>query len=111
QPYESEIDNLRWINTEPLPMDRSLLRNSTQEDWVREAKFIQDHLTEEVIDQAFLTVPKEVGDATVEKIIPLLKSRLERLVTTAKDYYKILDRVAILHATDKDDYIEVIRTA
>src|SRR5690606_14629673 len=58
-----------------------------------------------------LTVPQEVRAASIEKIKPLLMSRLEGLVTTAKDYYKIVDRVAILHATDKDDYIEVMRTA
>lgn len=111
QTYKSEIDNLRWINSAALPMDRSLVRNSTQEDWVKEAEFIQDHLSENVIDEAFLTVPDEVRDATVNEIKPLLMSRLEGLVKTAKGYYKILDRVAILHATDKDDYIEVIRSA
>ena len=110
QPYGPEIDNLRWINTEPLPMDRSLIKNSTEEDWVREAEFIQNHLSEDVIDRAFLTVPKEVRDSTVNKIKPLLMSRLDGLVRTAEDYYRILDKVAILHATDKDDYIEVIRS-
>ncbi|WP_417363953.1 metallophosphoesterase [Galbibacter sp.] len=110
QPYGPEIDHLRWINTEPLPMDRALIRNSDQEDWVREAKFIQYHLTEQVIDQAFMTVPAEVREETMKKVKPLLMQRLDGLVTTAKDYYKLVDKVAILHATDKDDYIEVIRS-
>lgn len=111
QPYEPEIDHLKWINTEPLPMDRSLVRNSTQEDWIKEAQFIQDHLSEQVIDKAFMAFPEQVRDSSKQKIKPILMSRLQGLVTTAKEYYKILDRVAILHATDKDDYIEVIRTA
>lgn len=110
QPYRAEIDHLRWINTEPLPMDRALIRNSGQKDWEREAKFIQDHLTEEVVDQAFMTVPAEVREATKKKIKPLLMQRLDGLVNTAKDYYRLVDKVAILHATDKDDYIEVIRS-
>src|SRR5690606_6534631 len=78
-------------------------------DWLKEARFLQDNITDEVIDKAFTKVPKEVQDASLEEIKQNLKGRKANLQDIAKRYYKHLNELVILTATDKDDYIEVTR--
>ncbi len=110
QKYEPELKNLEWFNTEPFPMDRILLQNTTEENWVTQAKYIQDNLSNKIIEEAFENFPKEVQNESAEEIKSILKGRKNLLTDIAKDYYKILNEVVILRGTDKDDYIEVIRT-
>src|SRR5690606_23391179 len=110
QPYESELKNLEYFNAAALPMDRILLPNATEEDWIREAKYIQEHLTDDVIEKAFTAIPTEVDNATTDIIKEKLKGRRALLNNIARDYYKIVNKIAILKGTDKDDIIEVTRT-
>ncbi|MCM5662682.1 BamA/TamA family outer membrane protein [Galbibacter mesophilus] len=111
QRYQPELNNLEWFNTEPMPMDRILLKNSTEEDWLAEAKFIQENLTDDVIDKAFTKVPEELqNDESLAKIKTVLKERKKLLDTIAENYFKIFNKLAVLTATDKDDFIEVTRS-
>src|SRR5690606_38653456 len=111
QPYKSELKNLEYFNAAALPMDRILLQNATKEDWIREAKYIQEHLTDDVIEKAFTAIPAEINTATTDTIKMKLKGRRALLNTIAGDYYKIVNKIAILKGTDKDDIIEVTRSA
>ena len=75
-----------------------------------EAKYLQEHITDEVIQEAFNDLPKEVReDESTERIKELLKARRENIVAIAERYAKHLDKLAIVTATDKDDYIDVTR--
>ncbi|MDG3582317.1 metallophosphoesterase [Galbibacter pacificus] len=109
QRYEPELKNIEWFNTEPMPMDRVLIQNSTLPVWQEEAAYIQENLTDDVIEKAFKQVPREVQDQSLEKIKTTLKERKVLLGNIANNYYKTLNKVAVLFGTDKDDYIEVIR--
>ena len=111
QPYKSELKNLEYFNAAALPMDRILLQNATKEDWIREAKYIQEHLTDDIIEKAFTAIPAEINTATTDTIKMNLKGRRALLNTIAGDYYKIVNKIAILKGTDKDDIIEVTRSA
>jgi hypothetical protein len=43
---------------EPYPMDLVFLKGSTQEEWETQAKYIQEHLTDADIDDAFHNLRK-----------------------------------------------------
>ena len=107
--YEKGLGKLKWFNFEPLPLDRSLLENSGEIEWLEEARYIQEHITDEVIEKAFQKVPQEAHDENLERIISKLKERRAQLVDIAESYYRILGKLSVLTGTDKDDYIEVIR--
>ncbi|WP_224485149.1 BamA/TamA family outer membrane protein [Robertkochia aurantiaca] len=109
QRYEPELKNLEWFNTEPLPMDRVLIQNARLEDFIREAKHLQNTLTEEVIDSAFREMPLEVQDESMEEIKKTLIGRKALLQEIAENYYDILNQTVVLRGTDKDDYIDVKR--
>ena len=49
-------------------------------------------MTDEVIDNAFHNLPKEVQDGTIEHIKQNLKIRRSKMVHYATEYYKTLQK-------------------
>ncbi|WP_299102146.1 metallophosphoesterase [uncultured Winogradskyella sp.] len=109
QVYDAELKDIEWMNAAGVKLDRILVQKSTKEKWLEHAKFIQENITDEIIDKAFLKVPKEVQDETLEDIKVKLKGRRAHLIDIAERYYTYLNELVILTGTDKDDYIEVTR--
>ncbi|WP_340199749.1 metallophosphoesterase [Ascidiimonas sp. W6] len=109
QVYDGQLNKLQWFNFEPLPLDRTLLENMGKEDWIAEAKHIQSQLTDAIIEEAFMKMPKEVQDETMQDIIVKLKQRRGNLEDIATRYHKVLHGLSVLTGTDKDDYILVER--
>ncbi len=111
QVYDEKLKNIKWMNSAGIKLDRILIQQAGKEAWLEHAKFIQDHVTDNVIDRAFLKVPKEVQDQTLQNIKEKLKGRRNNLQNIAERYYKHLNKLVILTGTDKDDHIDVNRTA
>ncbi|WP_026302700.1 metallophosphoesterase [Psychroflexus tropicus] len=109
QPYDKDIENLRWFNNSGLSLDRMIIRNDTKKDWVEQAIYIQEHLTDEVIEKAFSKLPNEIDKERTQKLISIFKARLSKLTEYAEEYYDILNSISVLIATDKDDFIDVYR--
>ncbi|PHS09209.1 MAG: phosphoesterase [Kordia sp.] len=109
QTYKQEIRNLKWHNTNGRPVDMKLLKSLTLKDWLIEAQFIKDNLTDKVIEKAFSQFPEEVQNKSVDEVKQVLKYRRNKIEEIASGYYKILNKSVILTASDKDDYIVVTR--
>ncbi|SHI55655.1 Outer membrane protein assembly factor BamA [Mesonia phycicola] len=108
--YGDDIDDVAWFNTAAAGLDRSLIQNKGRETWIAEAKYLQDHITDEVIEEAFNDLPEEVRkDESTQDIKTFLKARKENIVDIAERYYNYLAKLAIVTATDKDDFIDVTR--
>ena len=107
--YNKEIRNVKGFNSSPKTyiLDVALLNKTDREEWSKQAKFIQENLTEEVIDEAFLSFPEEVRDATVDKIKKILLARVARIHETADEYFEIINKYAVVVGTDKDDWFEI----
>jgi len=110
QVYDDELKNIKWINLAGIKIDRTFTQTSGREVWLEQAKFIQENLTDAVIDQAFLNLPSEVQDETSNDIKAKLKARRGNLLDIAARYHKHLNDLIVLTGTDKDDYIEITRT-
>ena len=109
QTYKHEIRDLKWHNTNGALVDNKLLKSLSLEEWLAEANFIKDHLTDEVIENAFSQFPSEVQNKQLAKAKQVLKYRRDGVEKIAKAYYKILVKSVILTASDKDDNIIVNR--
>lgn len=107
--YDEELNNSEWFNAAGLKLDRALLKNSTYEDWLNEALFIQKNITDDIIEEAFMALPKEVRDETVDEIKRELKGRKGNLVKIAEEYYGIFSKFQVVTATNKDDFIVITR--
>lgn len=109
QVYDEKLEDLEWMNAAGVKLDRVMVQQSSLETWMKHARFLEDNITDDVIENAFSNVPKEAQDETLNEIKKKLKGRRSNLVDIAKRYYKLLNELVILTGTDKDDYIEVMR--
>jgi hypothetical protein len=103
QTFKDDIKNVKWFNREPYPLDLAILKKSSEKDWIAQAKYIQENLSDEAINRAFDNLPKEVQDATIEQIKQKLKSRKAQLVKYASAYNKVLQKTVLIVGTQKDD--------
>lgn len=111
QVYDENLKHIEWMNAAGIKLDRILIQQADKDVWLKHAKFLQENITDAIIDKAFLKVPKAVQDQTLEDIKQKLKGRRGNLQDIATRYYNFLNELVILTGTDKDDYIEVTRTA
>lgn len=110
QVYDAELKDIKWMNSAGVKLDRVLIQKAEKELWLEQAKFIQDHVTDEVIEKAFSEIPIEVQDSTLEDIKTKLKGRRGNLMDIANRYYDYLNSLVVITGTDKDDYFEITRT-
>ncbi|PXY45770.1 metallophosphoesterase [Flavobacterium hydrophilum] len=101
--FKGDKINVKWLGREPYPMDLAFLRTAEEKDWITQAKFIQENLSDADIDTAFKNMPKEVQDETVEDIKNKLKNRKKDLQKYASRYFDVLSRTVMIAGTDKKD--------
>ncbi len=108
--FHDEIRSVKGFTSSPrtFALDMALLSETDLELWEEQAKYLQDHLTEQDIDEAFLAFPVEVRDETVDEIKRTLLARKANLVTTARDYFEVLNKYSVITGTDKDDYFNIV---
>ncbi|MFH6999861.1 metallophosphoesterase [Flavobacterium sp. FlaQc-57] len=101
--FKAKIDNVKWLNREPYPLDLAFLKTSDKKDWIAQAKYIQENLSDSDIDNAFKSLPKEVQDETIEDIKQKLRSRKGELQKYASEYFDVLSHTVMIAGTDKKD--------
>lgn len=109
QVYDTELKDIRWMNNAGHKLDKALIKQADKKVWLEQAKFLQHQLTDDVIENAFNTLPTQAKDETIEDIKSNLIGRRSNLMDIATRYANYLDELVILTATDKDDYIELNR--
>jgi predicted MPP superfamily phosphohydrolase len=109
QDYKDDISNVKWLNREPFAQDLAFITASGEEVWLEEAKKLQENLTDEVIDKAFLSLPGEMQDETIETIKATLKKRKVHLNKYALDYRAALLKTVLITGTDKKEKFIITR--
>ncbi|MFS4446508.1 ShlB/FhaC/HecB family hemolysin secretion/activation protein [Maribacter sp. 2307UL18-2] len=109
QSYGPTIQNTKWLNYNGSRLDKAVLTKYDAEGWEQEARYIQQNLSDEIIEQAFSRLPKEVQDSTSNYIKKSLKARLKNLPKYAKEYGAYLEKKIVLYASEKDDEIKIER--
>jgi len=109
QTFNPKIKDIKWLNAAGIKLDRSFIQQAGREQWLEQARILQEGLTDAVIDQAFEALPKEVQDQTAQNIKEILKSRRDAVVDLAERYYEYVSRLVIITGTDKDDHFEITR--
>ncbi len=109
QTYRSKIDNILYHNTNGSRVDVVMLKSLSYTDWKNEALYIKEHLTDEIIEKAFLYFPKEVRGERLDNVKSVLKYRRDHILEIAEAYHKILTKNIVLKATNKSDLIDIKR--
>lgn len=103
QTFKEKIKNIKWLNREPYPLDVAFLKTAGEKEWLIQARYIQENLSDADIDAAFGNLPKEVQDETLESIKHKLKIRKTQLQAYASEYYNVLQKTVLIVGTDKKD--------
>lgn len=111
QTYQPEIPDVETFNNAAYYLDKSFINSSGWEEWQKQAEFIQNQLTDEVIDKAFAGILKDTQDESTEKIKSILKQRRSYLGEIARDYFEYFKEHEVLIATTKDNTIDIERRA
>nr|WP_245600506.1 metallophosphoesterase [Flavobacterium daejeonense] len=107
QSFKNDIKNVKWFNREPYPLDLALLKKATANDWIAQAKFIQENLSDTAIEAAFNNLPKKIQGKTISSIIEKLKSRKAQLNKYATEYNRVLQKTTLIVGTNKKDLFEI----
>lgn len=101
--YTARIKNTKNFNKLGYPLDIALTQSCNEDLWVNEAKYIQQNLTDQKIDEAFKLLPSEMQDDHASIIRANLKDRLNDLVQIATDYYLELQKTPVITGTNQAD--------
>ena len=103
QTFDYDIKNMKWYNNYPRFFDTEFLNELTLEDWYKQAEYIQQHLTDEVIEKSIQQLPKVIYDIDGKETIAKIKARRDKLKNIAKRYYTKRAKIVQVIGTDKDD--------
>lgn len=109
QSMDYDIKDMKWYNNYPRFFDAEFLNELTLEEWLAEAKHIQDNLTDDVIEASIKKFPKNIYDLDGATLIAQIKSRRDKLQDIARRYYKKQAKVVQIVGTDKDDKFVIQR--
>jgi len=107
--YSDDLKDVKNVNVEPYPLDMELIQRSGKDVWDAQVKIIQESITDEVIENAFLNMPEEVRDETVEEIKRKLRARRGNLQKISDRYFKLTNNLAVIKGTNKDDWFDIER--
>ena len=105
--YDEDLRDVRGVNAEPFPLDVAFILDVEKSVWDAQVAYIQEHVTDDVIDKAFSKFPEEVQDQSVLEIKKLIKARRKNLKDISNRYYELISKYAVITGTNKDDYISV----
>ena len=111
QTFKDDIKNIKWLNSKPYPQDIAFLKTADEKEWIKQAKYIQENLSDAQIDAAFSNLPEEVQDETIKDIKQKLKVRKTKLQNYAKEYFSVLQKTVLIVGTDKKDKFVITNTS
>jgi hypothetical protein len=109
QRYKGKYKSLRWFNDAGDDVDRLVLKNDTEADWVKQAQYIKANMTEEVVNIAFAKFPEGLDKEKQEQIRQALLGRIANIEQQSRDLYKYLRSFVMITGTDKDDWFVITR--
>lgn len=107
--YDDKLNNFKWNTYNSRHFDNRFLNELSLEEWKKEAAYIEEHLTDKVIEAAFQKLPTKAYNMNAEEIIRVLKLRRDKLQLIAAGMYGQLSKKVSIVGTHKKDYFEIFR--
>ncbi|MEM6726702.1 MAG: BamA/TamA family outer membrane protein, partial [Bacteroidota bacterium] len=109
QSFQPRVKSIKGLSFNGRHFDRSFINELTREDFKKISTEMQQQVTDQVIDSAFLNFPEEIYNINGERFSSILKERRDRLDETADRFYSLLARKVDVVGTKKDDFFDVER--
>lgn len=107
QGFGPGIKDVTTYNFPARNLDRQVANEPTREQWISIAKELQQSLTDKVIEESVNQLPPEIFPLSGAGIITNLKSRRDKLVEFATDYYSFLAKEVEVVGTHDNEFFRV----
>ena len=107
QGFGPSIKNVGAWNFPGRPLDKLFLNELKRETWIEQAKYLQQVLTDQLIENSIRRMPPELFAISGREIIGKLKSRRDDLEKYANDYYDYLSKKITINGSDKTEFIQI----
>lgn len=107
--YTEEMIDMKWAIYNTRHFDHYFLNELSLEEWKKEAAFLKENLTDEVIEKGFRLMPPKAYELSAPEMSRVLRYRRDNALEIAENMYLQLAKQVGIHGTDDEDFIEVIR--
>jgi hypothetical protein len=107
--YGKKTKNSSSFNSEAYTLDLALLSHVSEKEWLDAAIFIQSHLSNQIIDDAFMKMSLNDDSKENRQLKEIFKNRLKSLRKTALKHHRYLEKKVIVVGTKLDDTFHISR--
>jgi hypothetical protein len=109
QVYGPTIYNTKWNTWSARLFDRCFLTELTWPQWEEQVNYIQQHLTDSAIENAFNSWPQKARELSAAHIINSIKARRADLMTLARKHYEFINESVNITGSDERERIVLTR--
>ncbi len=101
-----QIEDLTWNGRF---LDRRILTGLDKHSWDSVMVFVQNKITDTLIEYAATKLPPEIYSICAPEIIEKLKSRRNKLPEASNEFYNLVNKYAEVFCSAEDDFVDVNR--
>ncbi|MEO9482686.1 MAG: BamA/TamA family outer membrane protein [Ekhidna sp.] len=105
--FDEKVDWAPGISQNARFFDRTFMNEPDWNDWLEQMNFLQQNLTDEIIDNAVASWPDQIEQLTGERIRTGLKARRQNMESYARELYLFLSKEVEVIGSDKHEYFTV----
>ncbi|MEM6641765.1 MAG: BamA/TamA family outer membrane protein [Bacteroidota bacterium] len=109
--FDEEVDWAPGLSQNARFFDRSFMNGLSWADWEKQIEFLQNQLTDEVIERAIQEWPEQIQQLTAERVRTGLKARREDMPRYARELYLFLSKEVEVVGSDKHELFTVSQLA
>ncbi|MFA6084085.1 hypothetical protein [Mucilaginibacter sp.] len=107
QPFSAKIRDIKAWNLNGQYFDRYFLNQLNEADWKEQIAYVQTHLTDEVIEDAFKRLPADIYKLSAPQLISIVKARRDNMTSQGIEYYKFLSQIVEIPMSDKKENFDI----
>ena len=107
--FDYDMPAMLDMTWEGRHLDRRFFGSLDKPVWDSIAVFMQEKLTDDIIENAVRELPKEYFDLAGEQLINKLISRRDQLKKASDDFYNWVSKYVDVWCSDKNEYAEINR--
>ena len=107
--FDEQFPSIVGLTRNAWDMDRTMLVGVSRREWDDAVRWVQETLTDEVIEDAVNRMPTEYVALVGRRMYDALRARRDNLTQASEEFYRIVFRAADIHATDEEDIARVER--
>lgn len=107
QTYKGRIRSIDGWNLNGRNVDRYFLNGLSEQDWKQEISYVQQTLTDKLINDAVRKMPDTIYQLSGKKIASLLIQRRNALMEQGLHYYRFISKMVQVSASEKREKFDI----